>query len=353
MSKCECGCGGEASPGCRFILGHHSRVNNSMKGKHQTEESKQKTKETKKINREIKEGKRLPNYCGCGCGQIVKYGKKFISGHNGKGETKENNERVRKLAEKLAGKTPTLAMIEGHKRGAEKLRGRTKENDESKRRTSEKLTGRTKENNESVRRGAEKYKETCKNPTLAMIEGYKKISKAKKGRTKENDEGHRKQSETRKGWTKENHEGTRKQAEKMRGRTKENNEGYRKISEANINRIGDKSPAWKGGIAYLPYCEKFDNNFKNRVREFFNCCCYVCGKSEEDNKRKLDVHHVNYNKDTCCDDSKPLFVPLCRSCHSKTQSDREYWKEFFIVSLEYLTNNKCFYTKEEMEELKK
>ena len=126
------------------------------------------------------------------------------------------------------------------------------------------------------------------------------------------------------------------------------------ISEANsgeknpnygVHRCGKDAPGWLGGISYLPYCEKFDNNLKERVRDFFGRCCYVCGKNEIENGRKLDVHHVNYNKMVCCNDIKPLFVPLCKSCHSKTLKDREYWEEFFTVSLNYLTDGKCFLPK--------
>ena len=108
---------------------------------------------------------------------------------------------------------------------------------------------------------------------------------------------------------------------------------------------GKNAHNWKGGISYLPYCEKFDGNLKERVRDFFGRCCYVCGKNEIDNGRKLDVHHVNYDKMVCCNDVKPLFVPLCHSCHEKTLKDREYWEEFFTVSLEYLTDGKCFLPK--------
>ena len=52
----------------------------------------------------------------------------------------------------------------------------------------------------------------------------------------------------------------------------------------------------------------------------------------------------------CCEeDVKPLFVPLCVSCHCKTNADREYWEEFFTESLMFLTNGKCWYEKDEAE----
>lgn len=109
---------------------------------------------------------------------------------------------------------------------------------------------------------------------------------------------------------------------------------------------GENNPSWKEGISFQPYCIKFNDEFKERVREYFGRCCYVCGKNEIDNKAKLCIHHVTYNKETCCDDSIPLFAPLCRSCHTKTNFDREYWQEFFTVSLNYLTDGECYLKKD-------
>ena len=250
-------------------------------------------------------------------------------------------ERMRKISEKLKGRTKE--EYEYLKRAGEKKRGRTKENNESVRRMSETLTGRTKENNESVRKQSEKMK----GRTKENDEGMKAISEKLTGRTKENHEGVRRQSEKMIGRTKENHKGVKKMSEKLTGRivTKET---CQKMSEFWIGKIAEKSNAWRGGISFEPYCEKFDDDLKERVREYFGRCCYVCGIGESELNRKLDVHHVNYNKDTCCDDSKPLFVSLCRSCHGKANGNREYWEEFFTVSLNYLTNGKCFYTKEEI-----
>lgn len=296
------------------------------------------------------------------------------------GRTKETHEYLRIISEKITGRTKE--NDKGMKAMSEKLTGRTKENHEGVRRQSEKMkerpkesykhlnrTGLTKENDESVRKGAEKLKERWENPTLAMIEERRKTGEKLKGRNPKNNEGRRRAAEkmtgkiptkkmieghkkaaktmTEKNPTSAMVEGRKKQSAKMKGRTKENDEGMKKMSEKLTGRTGEQCPNWMGGISYLPYCEKFDNDLKNRVREFFNCCCYVCGKNEIDNGRKLDVHHVAYNKDTCCDNSKPLFVPLCRSCHSKTRGNREYWEEFFTVSLEYLTDGKCFYSKED------
>lgn len=109
-----CGCGGEASPGKRFIKGHH------MKGKKFSKKSIQKGRETRKINKEIREGKRpapeLP-FCACGCGgRVTKPGNKYITGHNQRGKpspmkgkkpwctglTKKTNNSLRESGKKIS-----------------------------------------------------------------------------------------------------------------------------------------------------------------------------------------------------------------------------------------------------------
>lgn len=110
----------------------------------------------------------------------------------------------------------------------------------------------------------------------------------------------------------------------------------------------ENSPSWKGGVSRLPYCQKFNNDLKERVREFFDRKCYVCDMTEEENKQRLSVHHVNYDKMMCCNSIPPLFVPLCQRHHNMSNYNREDWQEFFEVSLQYLTQGKCFYTQEEM-----
>ena len=128
-------------------------------------------------------------------------------------------------------------------------------------------------------------------------------------------------------------------------------ETKKKIGEA---QKGKNAPNWQGGIPFEPYCILFDGEFKERVREYWNRKCILCSKSEKENKRKLCVHHVTYNKDSCCDDSIPLFVTLCTSCHNKTNSKRKDWKnEFKRIIYSRNIDGKCFYTKEEMEEIKK
>ncbi len=109
----------------------------------------------------------------------------------------------------------------------------------------------------------------------------------------------------------------------------------------------ENCPSWKGGISFEPYCSKFNEDLKNRVRAFFNNICVLCGKTKEENKQNLCVHHVNYDKMICCNDVKPMFVSLCRGCHTRTNNDREYWEEFLTNEINKKYGGKSFYTIEE------
>jgi len=96
---------------------------------------------------------------------------------------------------------------------------------------------------------------------------------------------------------------------------------------------GAKNPNWRGGTSFEPYCPKFNEAFKESVREKFGRVCFLCPTSEEENGKKLSVHHVDYNKDCLCGDTKCEFVPLCLSCHSKTNYNRDYWENLIRAKI--------------------
>jgi len=97
---------------------------------------------------------------------------------------------------------------------------------------------------------------------------------------------------------------------------------------------GKNHPQWKGGISFEPYCHKFNEAFKELIREKFGRVCFLCPTTEAENGQKLSVHHTNYNKDCLCDDSDCEFVPLCVRCHSKTNHNRDYWEQMIMEKLE-------------------
>lgn len=89
---------------------------------------------------------------------------------------------------------------------------------------------------------------------------------------------------------------------------------------------GENHYNWKGGKSFEPYGLKFDNELKNEIRKRDNFMCQECGFSEKDLGYKLDVHHIDYNKQN---NNKNNLVSLCRSCHSQTNFTRANWTDYF------------------------
>ena len=121
----------------------------------------------------------------------------------------------------------------------------------------------------------------------------------------------------------------------MRIRISEAQRG-RKLSEETKRKIGESSSGnkhynWRGGTSFEPYCHKFNSSFKESIREQFNRECFLCGKAE--NGTKLSVHHVNYDKSCLCAELECEFVPLCMSCHSKTNHNRDYYENLIMDKL--------------------
>jgi hypothetical protein len=95
------------------------------------------------------------------------------------------------------------------------------------------------------------------------------------------------------------------------------------------------------------YCKKFNSEFRTRVRMFFGNICFLCGKTENENGKKLSIHHVTYDKQTLCNNKKAPFVPLCSSCHSKTNGNRKRWEKILTDKLNEEYNLKCYFTADE------
>lgn len=113
---------------------------------------------------------------------------------------------------------------------------------------------------------------------------------------------------------------------------------------------GSGNPAWKGGISFEPYCPKFNDEFRERVRKFFGHTCQLCGHVWQPGERRLSVHHVNYDKNACCEQSViPLFVPVCSGkCHGKTNRNRKDWESYFTELIMTKYGGQCYLPKEVM-----
>lgn len=113
-------------------------------------------------------------------------------------------------------------------------------------------------------------------------------------------------------------------------------ETSKKMSDVRKGKhMGEYNPNWRGGTSFEPYCEKFNDNFKELIRNNFGRMCFMCLAAEEDNGQKLCVHHVSYDKDCMCNGEECEFVPLCKKCHSTTNGGRDLWEKLIINVLQY------------------
>lgn len=88
------------------------------------------------------------------------------------------------------------------------------------------------------------------------------------------------------------------------------------------NPSGPDHHAWLGGISFAPYPTGWIEKLREAIRLRDNHTCQICGGKQKYLKYKLDVHHIDYNKENL--DPRNL-VSLCRGCHSKTNFYREQW----------------------------
>jgi len=92
---------------------------------------------------------------------------------------------------------------------------------------------------------------------------------------------------------------------------------------------GKFNPNWKGGSSFIPYCFKFNDKLREAVRIRDNHICQLCNKTQEENKRKLDVHHIHYDKENCY----PDLITLCNMCNGKVNFNRLYYESLFMNKL--------------------
>ena len=81
--------------------------------------------------------------------------------------------------------------------------------------------------------------------------------------------------------------------------------------------------------------EGFTEEQKEKIRDRDGRVCQLCGKSESEAlkyyKDDLNVHHIDYDKTNNVSSNG---ISLCRGCHSKTNSDREFWQVYFMDMME-------------------
>lgn len=136
------------------------------------------------------------------------------------------------------------------------------------------------------------------------------------------------------------------QPEYVKERLKQINLGKTRSLESRIKhsctRRNIPIEEFDGFSKYKDYCDKFNFPFKERVREFFGRKCVECGKDEEHERTRLHVHHVNYDKGSCCNTSEKLFVALCQSCHNKTHTNRDHWMQRYREVIYLCYGGRCY-----------
>lgn len=101
---------------------------------------------------------------------------------------------------------------------------------------------------------------------------------------------------------------------------------YHRWYSANIH--GENHWNWKGGSRdYPPGWAEF---LREEIRERDGRKCVVCGRDETENRRKLHVHHIDYDKNNL---SPVNLISLCNSCHPRTNFRRDEWRIRFVTQL--------------------
>jgi len=121
-------------------------------------------------------------------------------------------------------------------------------------------------------------------------------------------------------------------SEKLKGRTL-SEDHIQHLRENHWDNSKENNPNWNGGISFGQYCPKFNNIKKEEIRNLYSRKCVLCEKLESENLTKkgklikLHVHHIDYNKDQGCEKHQWRLVPLCLSCHMKTNNgNRNEWE---------------------------
>jgi len=108
-------------------------------------------------------------------------------------------------------------------------------------------------------------------------------------------------------------------------------ETRKKLSENHADVRGKKNPAYIDGASFLPYCEKFNEKKKEKIRNRANRTCRLCGKSEILNGKRLDVHHIDRDKMQGCNSKRWYLIALCGECHLSIRKN-PIINEFLIVT---------------------
>jgi len=105
----------------------------------------------------------------------------------------------------------------------------------------------------------------------------------------------------------------------------------RKYKLGILNNNGDNNGRWNGGSSFEPYSLEWTAELRESIRIRDNHTCQKCGIKEKDYYRKLDVHHIDYNKQNCKENN---LITTCGECNKLANVDRDYWYAYFTYIME-------------------
>ena len=178
----------------------------------------------------------------------------------------------------------------------------------SKARTSKTMKGKKPKNLDLLHTSLEineKRKKSLKGKQNSL--GYKHTEKAKK-KIKEYQQTHSNSGRFQKGRI------SNRKGVKLTEKTKE------KMGKAKLGKLREKANNWKGGLSFEPYSVDWTETLRRSIRERDHYICQLC------NQYGKIVHHIDYNKKNNNPDN---LITLCLKCHMKTNSNRNYWINYF------------------------
>jgi len=96
---------------------------------------------------------------------------------------------------------------------------------------------------------------------------------------------------------------------------------------ANIGKhCGELNPMWKGGLSLRGYDKGFSRILKRAIKSRDYNICQLCYSVS--GEKNLLIHHIDYNKKN---NKSTNLISLCKSCHGKTNHNRNYWTLNFIT----------------------
>ena len=113
--------------------------------------------------------------------------------------------------------------------------------------------------------------------------------------------------------------------------TKRTDECCQRLSELKLKLFQEKKESGEWIPAEnSPYPEEWTEELKTNIRKRDLFVCQLCGLHGH------DVHHINYDKEDCREDN---LITLCRSCHSKTNFNRDEWQAILEGYMEIKNEN--------------